>query len=151
MKYFCLFLLRTEFLLVTRYFLLVMNDWNTHWLRKGFWYGKPQILCHKLNYYGFGDKINDLISSYLSGRNQFASINGFDSKLLPISCVVPQGSPLGPLLFLLYMNYMKYATASHFSDDTCLTYANSKLKILESNFNFGLKNREEWLRISLNV
>ena len=61
------------------------------------------ILCDKLNYYGFRGKFNDLIKSYLTKRKQFVSINGYDSTNLDISCGVPQGSTLGPLLFLLYI------------------------------------------------
>ena len=82
----------------------------------------------------------------------------FDSTILPIQFGVPQGSTLGPLLFLLYSNDLRYCleftAASHFADDTCLTYASSKLKTIETNFNFDLKNINEWLRasrLSLNI
>ena len=117
-----------------------------------------KILCDKLTYYGFRGKINNLISSYLSNRTQYVSINGYDSKLLPITCGVPQGSTLGPLLFLLYINdlkySLKYSTASHFADDTCLLYAARKTKSIESYLNYDLKNLSDWLhanRLSLNV
>ena len=69
-----------------------------------------------------------------------------------------KGSILGPLLFPLQSNYLryclKYTTASHFADDTCLTYASSNVKTIEANFNFDLKKSDEWLRasrLSLNI
>ena len=91
-------------------------------------------------------------------RSQYVSINGVDSQLLNIDCGVPQGSTLGPLLFLLYINDLRnsliYSNASHFADDTCISYANKNLKTLESNINYDLKSVTEWLRanrLSLNV
>ena len=86
--------------------------------------------CDKLNYYGFRGKFNDLIKSYLTNRKQFVSINGYESTKLDIICGVPQGSTLGPVLFLLYINdlqnSLKFAKSSHFADDTCLTYSKKK-------------------------
>ena len=86
-----------------------------------------------MNYYGFRGKFNDLIKSYLTNRKQFVPINGYDSTKLDITCGVPQGSTLGPLLFLLYINdlqnSLKFANSSHFANATCLTYSN-KNKIL---------------------
>ena len=85
-------------------------------------------------------------------------INGYDSTILPIQFGVPQGSTLGPLLFLEYINDLRYCleftAASHFADDTCLTYVSSKLKTIEPYFNFDLKHLNEWLwasRLSLNI
>jgi len=127
-------------------------------LAKAFDTVNHKILCDKMSYYGFRGKFNDLIKSFLSNRKQFVSINGCDSNSLDISCGVPQGSTLGPLLFILYINdlhySLKYATASHFADDTCLTYASKKPKTLETNLNYDLKNLNQWLcanRLSLNI
>ena len=127
-------------------------------LEKAFDTVNHSILCDKLNYYGFRGKSNDLIKSYLINRKQFVSINGYDSTKLDITCGVPQGSTLGPLLFLLYINdlqnSLKFAKSSHFADDTCLTYSNKNPKTLEINLNHDLKNLTQWLRanrLSLNV
>ena len=109
-------------------------------LEKAFDTVSHQILCNKLNYYGFWGKFNNLFKSFLSNRKQFVSINGFDSSHLEIKCGVPQGSTLGPLLFLLYINdlrySLKYYTASHFADDTSIIYSSNHLKTIETNLNF---------------
>ena len=82
----------------------------------------------------------------------------YDSTKQDITCGVPQGSTRGPPLFLLYINdlknSLKFAKASHFADNTCLTYSNKNPKTLESNLNYDLKNLTQWLRanrLSLNV
>ena len=127
-------------------------------IQKAFDTVNHKILCDKLNYYGFKGTSNDLISSFLSGRKQFVSINGHNSDKLDITCGVPQGSTLGPLLFLIYINdlrfCLKYATSNHFADDTCILHASKKLKTLKNNLNCDLKSCSEWLkanRLSLNV
>ena len=127
-------------------------------LEKAFDTVNHSILCNKLNQYGFRGKINDLILSFLSNRRQYVSINGYDSTERPILFGVPQGSTLGPLLFLLYINdlsyCLKHTTATHFADDICLIYASSNIKTIETCFNFDLKNLNEWLRasrLSLNI
>ena len=121
-------------------------------LEKAFDTVNHQILCDKLKHYGFRGKINDLIGSFRPNRKQIVCINGYDSTILPIQFGVPQGSTFGPFLFLLYINDLRYCleftAASHFADDTCLTDASSKLKTIETSFNFDLKNLNEWLRAS---
>ena len=106
------------------------------------------ILCEKLAFYGFRGNSQLLIKSFLSNRQQYVSINGFDSSIL--DCGVPQGSTLGPLLFILYINDLRFAlkdaTASHFADDTCILYASNKLKSIETVLNFDLKSISDWLK-----
>ena len=127
-------------------------------LQKAFDTVNHDILCEKLAFYGFRGNSQLLIKSFLSNRQQYVSINGFDSSKLDIHCGVPQGSTLGPLLFLLYINDLRFAlkdaTASHFVDDTCILYASNKLKSIETVLNCGLKSISDWLkanRLSLNV
>ena len=127
-------------------------------LQKAFDTVTHQILCNKLAYYGFRSKSLHLIQSFLNNRKQFFSINGFESAKLNITCGVPQGSTLGPLLFLIYLNDLKFclnkSNSNHFADDTCLTYVSKKIKTLETDLNTDLKATSEWLkanRLSLNV
>ena len=93
-------------------------------LRKAFDTVDHKILVKKLEHYGARGIPKDWFSSYLFNHKQFVSINGFKSSLKCISCGVPQGSVLGPLLFLIYINDLscsvKYSTVYHFADDTNL-------------------------------
>ena len=61
-----------------------------------------EILLTKLEHYGIRDNVLNWFQSYLSNRKQYVSINGISSEPLEINCGVPQGSVLGPLLFLLF-------------------------------------------------
>ena len=109
-----------------------------------------------MNHNGTRGVSNDWFKSYLSNRNQYVSINGFDSGLTSINCGVSQGSVLGPLLFLLYINDLnqaiKFCKVHHFADDTNLLC----LSLLKLNklVNTDLKHLVNWLnanKISLNL
>ena len=67
----------------------------------------PDILIKKLQHYGFRGKISNLLKSYLTGRKQFIQYGTIESELLEGLCGVPQGSVLGPLLFILYIMILK--------------------------------------------
>ena len=127
-------------------------------LEKAFDTGNHEILINKLAYYGFRGVTQNLLKSFLTNRKQYVSVNGFDSEKLYVLCGVPQGSTLGPLLFLIYINdlrfSLKFSVASHFADDTCKIHQSKKLKTIESELNYDLKLCTEWLnanRLSLNI
>ena len=127
-------------------------------LEKAFDTVNHQILISKLYHYGIRGVANKWFSSYLSNRFQKVSLNGTSSQSLPITCGVPQGSILGPLLFLLYINDMhlsvEHSIIYHFADDTNLLYSCKSFKTLRKRVNKDLQLLHEWLcanRLSLNT
>ena len=116
------------------------------------------ILISKLENYGIRNNSNKWIASYLENRSQKVTLDGITSKSENITCGVPQGSILGPLLFIIYINDMhnalKQCIVHHFADDTNLLYSHSDPKILKRVMNSELKILFDWLcanRLSLNV
>ena len=127
-------------------------------LQKAFDTVDHQILLAKLNHYGIHGVSNDLFKSYLSNRSKYISINEYESGLVALNCGVPQGSVLGPLLFLLYINNLnqaiKFCKVHHFADDTNLLCLSKSIKKLNKPVNADLKHLVNWLnanKISLNV
>ena len=92
------------------------------------------ILLSKLCHYGIRRLTNKWFELYLAKCKQFVSVNGFASSTSSITCCVPQGSVLGSLLFLLYINDLhvaiKHCKVHHFADETNLLIINKSLKKL---------------------
>ena len=117
-----------------------------------------KLLLAKLEYYGIRGAPNDWFVSYLSNRRQYVSLFGTNSDYQPVTCGVPQGSVLGPLLFLLYINDMPKCSnilEFHlFADDTNLFLNNPSILNLETNLNVELEKVSQWLyanKLSLNI
>ena len=115
------------------------------------------ILLSKLQYYGITGCPNDLLCSYLSGRSQYVEYSGSKSEKLSIDTGVPQGSVLGPLLFLIYINDLPLVSNVFkmvmYADDTTL-FCNIDNNVTEDVINRELFKIYEWLRankLALNV
>ena len=85
------------------------------------------ILLSKLEYYGVCDESLPWFKNYFTGRKQFVHIDSQSSEELAITSGVPQGSILGPLLFIVYINDLphriKHCSVNMFADDTALYLA----------------------------
>jgi hypothetical protein len=116
------------------------------------------ILLQKLSHYGIRGVANSWINSYLSDRTQFCTFGGKTSSTTKITCGVPQGSILGPLLFLIYINdlgdiFRNFQTIL-FADDSNLIVNGKSLAELEYQISHDMPQLIAWLRtnrLSLNL
>ncbi len=117
-------------------------------LQKAFDTVNHSILCKKLKIMGI-ESIK-WFESYLTNRKQKVGINGTESDFLDINCGVPQGSILGPLLFLCYVNDMKTSISSDcklllYADDSTILFSHQDPNIISSKLGDELKSCSEWL------
>ena len=117
-----------------------------------------EILVKKLECYGIRGNAKNWFTSYLSNCQQTVTVNNITSSPATISCGIPQGSVLGLVLFLLYINDFHQCFDlfdSHlFADDANLIYRHKSLSVLEFDINNEMNNIDTWLcasKLSLNI
>jgi len=121
-------------------------------LRKAFDTVNHDILLSKLEYYGFRGTPLKLLESYLRSRRQAVRIGSTISQYKTVEMGIPQGSNLGPLLFLFYINDLPNISNifkfTLFADDTTLLASDSCYNQLIARVNEGMKDIVEWTRIN---
>jgi len=136
----------------SKYTLAVFCD-----LSKAFDTISHKILLHKLNRYGIRGIANKWVESYLLNRSQYVQIQNNKSICLNVKCGVPQGSILGPLLFLIYINDISNSANVNilsFADDTTIYASHTDLNVLFNQANQNIDKIFNWFcanKLSLNA
>ena len=126
-------------------------------LAKAFDSVNHEILLRKLEKYGVRGIPLKLLESYLSNRRQYVKINDKSSDLVCIDIGIPQGSILGPLLFLIYINDLPNASKFFiklFADDTFLSLSDKNFNNLQKKTNSEIRKIYNWLtanKLTLNI
>jgi hypothetical protein len=127
-------------------------------LKKAFDTVDHSILLQKLEHYGVRHVPFKWFNSYLSNRSQISLVNSTQSDIGFIRTGVPQGSILGPLLFILYINdlpgCLKKCEANMYADDTAFYIKNKDKNLVSESLNADIINVHSWLcsnKLSLHV
>jgi len=106
------------------------------------------ILLSKIWKYGIRGKMHEWLSNYLKDRKQYTTINNMNSEVQEVQCGIPQGSALGPLLFLLYINDLPRAIEPNspviFADDCNLFLYRNIIEELKKEINTALGKIQDW-------
>ncbi|XP_044183319.1 uncharacterized protein LOC122963992 [Acropora millepora] len=121
-------------------------------IRKAFDSVDYSILLEKVQFYGVADRELMWFKSYLTARQQQCLVNGCLSSQSNLLCGVPQGSTLGHLLFLIYINdlpnCLKFTTPCLYADDIQIFTSSFDRGVLANNINSDLKNLSDWLIVN---
>ena len=127
-------------------------------LKKAFDTVNHEILAKKLQIYGIRGKELLWFKSYLSHRKQYCKVSGKLSGLGEVNCGVPQGSCLGPLLFIIHTNDLplsiKHSKVNMYADDTNLSFSSKNILTTNERVNEDLKCLKSWLagnKLSINA
>ena len=110
-----------------------------------------KILLQKLFHYGVRGLPLKLLESYLTNRQQYTVVDGTKSDLAPVLWGVPQGSVLGPILFILFINDLPNSSALNswlFADDTALAQSSNSIADLKNRFNLEIQKVQDWLLVN---
>ena len=124
--------------------------WSIFKLQKAFDTVDHDMLLKKLEHYGIRDKSNKWLRSFLEGGKQHTTINKTRASDKLIGIGVPQGSILGPVLFILFINELHkaldFSTVHDFADDTNLLLTENSLKKFNKHINRDLKFVVQWIQ-----
>ena len=116
-------------------------------LSKAFDVLQHDILLYKLSNLGIRGRALTWMKNYLTNRNQYVAIDQTNSEIETIPCGVPQGSILGPLLYLIYVNDVQSSTSAQilsFADDTTITVSSNNINTLMQKANSSLSDINTW-------
>ena len=118
-------------------------------LSKAFDVMDHNILMVKLEHYGFRGPFLDFLMTFVRNRKYFVNVNGLNSSTKTVNIGVPQGSTLGPLLFLIYVNDMKNSSEIlefvQFADDTTTMYSSDNIIYLKTKLELEGNKVIQWL------
>ena len=133
----------------------MIKKYSTRYLygpKQSLWYLRSRHLINKLAHYGIHGTALQWFTSYPTDRSQFVEIHGVAPNILPLSTGVPQGSILGPLLCLIYMNdiphCVEYFNFILYADDTTLGNTNKMPSLSSLDLNTELAKVYDWLAVN---
>ena len=117
-------------------------------ISKGFDSLNTDILIQKLTSHGVSDSSISWFKSYLTGRNQIVKFNNISSQTNTVRLGVPQGTVLGPILFLIYVNdlsaFVKDVFITMYADDSSIVATGNSVAEASSNLNISLNKISQW-------